>query len=298
MKFLKSGKVFASLILGLVVIMALVLVPAVQAQAPNPVSVGSYGGFDKYGNTYPPYNTEYFQTGAWEFLSTCLASPDAPVTISIASPGVVTAANSCTAGQAIVFNTTGALPTGLTAGTLYYVISAGLTTSSFEVSTTVGGSAVNTSGSQSGIQGANTAWTNATISYTSALILPPIPPGITVPGHCVLFYQSTNASGTLTLGASVSSTSASLLVINTAHTGSGGATIADIATTINTTTATAISSTIGGGTANTTYRDDVAFLLTTAASQTASTFVQIYGLSSSTSYTVSLQPGSFCTIGF
>jgi len=49
-----------------------------------------------------------------------------------------------------VFTTTGALPTGITAGTTYYVIAAGLTANAFEVSATRGGSAVNTSGSQSG----------------------------------------------------------------------------------------------------------------------------------------------------
>jgi hypothetical protein len=73
------------------------------------------------------------------------------VTVTIASPGVFTlVAHGYVAGQPVVFSTTGALPTGLTAGTTYYVISAGLTTDNFEVSTTVGGSAVNTSGSQSG----------------------------------------------------------------------------------------------------------------------------------------------------
>jgi hypothetical protein len=73
-------------------------------------------------------------------------------TVTIASPGVFTLNNhGLVAGDAIVFQTTGALPTGLSAATTYYVISAGLTTNAFEVSTTVGGSAVNTSGTQSGV---------------------------------------------------------------------------------------------------------------------------------------------------
>lgn len=72
-------------------------------------------------------------------------------TVTIASPGVF----SCTAhglasGNALVFSTTGALPTGLTAGTTYYVISAGLTADAFQVAATPGGTAINTSGSQSG----------------------------------------------------------------------------------------------------------------------------------------------------
>jgi len=77
----------------------------------------------------------------------------ATVTISIASPAVVSwTAHGQVAGNRIVFTTTGALPTGLTSGTPYYVISAGLTANSFEVSATVGGAVVNTSGTQSGTQ--------------------------------------------------------------------------------------------------------------------------------------------------
>lgn len=71
-------------------------------------------------------------------------------TISIASPAVITMTNNFVAGQPVRFETTGALPTGLTANTVYYVIATGLTTSSFRVSTTSGGAAVNTSGTQSG----------------------------------------------------------------------------------------------------------------------------------------------------
>lgn len=75
------------------------------------------------------------------------------VTISIATPAVVTLTNHrLVPGQLIHFTTTSSLPTGITAGTDYYVISAGLTSSAFEISTTSGGSAVNTSGSQAGTQ--------------------------------------------------------------------------------------------------------------------------------------------------
>lgn len=73
-------------------------------------------------------------------------------TVTIASPAVFSlTAHGLIAGSSVQFSTTGALPTGLTAGTTYYVIAAGLTADAFEVSTTPGGSAVNTSGSQSGV---------------------------------------------------------------------------------------------------------------------------------------------------
>ena len=68
-------------------------------------------------------------------------------TITIASPAVVTSTVLYTEGAAISFSTTGALPTGITAGTTYYVYSAdGL---SFQL-LTAAGAVVNTSGSQSG----------------------------------------------------------------------------------------------------------------------------------------------------
>ena len=72
-------------------------------------------------------------------------------TISIASPGVVTFTDhGLTDGDNIKFTTTGALPTGITAGTTYYVIADSIATGTFRFSATYGGSAVNTTGSQSG----------------------------------------------------------------------------------------------------------------------------------------------------
>lgn len=75
----------------------------------------------------------------------------AAVTITIATPAVVTlSSHGLVAGDIVRFGTTGALPTGITAGTEYYVISSGLTSGAFEFSTQPGGAAVNTSGGQSG----------------------------------------------------------------------------------------------------------------------------------------------------
>lgn len=72
-----------------------------------------------------------------------------PVTLSIASPGVVNwAAHGLAAGTAISFETTGALPSGLAVNTVYYVLAPAA--NSFNVSATVGGSSVNFTGSQSG----------------------------------------------------------------------------------------------------------------------------------------------------
>lgn len=92
----------------------------------------------------------------------------ATVTITIATPGVVSwTAHGLLSCSPIVFSTTGALPTGLTAGTIYYVCAgASLQTDSFRVATSIvnaiAGTAVNTSGSQSGT---HTALANGEYPY-------------------------------------------------------------------------------------------------------------------------------------
>lgn len=78
-------------------------------------------------------------------------APQATVTISAASPGVVTwEGHGLNAGQPIVFSSSGSLPTGLTEGVVYYVIATGLTQNSFSVSATPGGTGVGTTGAGSG----------------------------------------------------------------------------------------------------------------------------------------------------
>lgn len=71
--------------------------------------------------------------------------------ISNASPGVITSttAHGLKVGAAVAFTTTGGLPTGLSTGTIYYVVSTP-TTTTFTVSATRGGSAINTSSAGSG----------------------------------------------------------------------------------------------------------------------------------------------------
>jgi hypothetical protein len=80
------------------------------------------------------------------------------VTITIATPGVISwPAHGLIAGSAVQFQSTGALPTGLTAGTTYYVSTVGLTAAAFSVADTqahalAGTNTIATSGSQSGVQ--------------------------------------------------------------------------------------------------------------------------------------------------
>ena len=96
------------------------------------------------------------------------------VTITIASPAVVTATILLTEGAAIQFATTGALPTGITAGTTYYVYNVnGLTFQLLDGS----GNIVNTSGVQSGTQSISNlvdvpiVQNNLTVSDTSRFVM-------------------------------------------------------------------------------------------------------------------------------
>ncbi len=75
----------------------------------------------------------------------------ATFTVTIATPGVFTkAGHGLAVNDMVVFTTTGALPTGIVANTVYYVTSTSLTSDTFTVAATLGGAAIATSGSQSG----------------------------------------------------------------------------------------------------------------------------------------------------
>lgn len=116
-----------------------------SAQYEDQKAANTSGGASVAGAWYGrSLNTEVYD-------SIGLSLRSATFTVTIATPGLFTwTSHGLVAGTAIVFTTTGALPTGLTAGTTYWVIAAGLTANDFQVSATQGGAAVNTSGSQSG----------------------------------------------------------------------------------------------------------------------------------------------------
>lgn len=127
----------------------------------------------EFWNTFANKTNDEIITGNWTFINAPASLSATPAsttqlgnvkltvapsrslgtaTITIASPAVVSVtAHGLIAGDTVQFSTTGALPTGLATNTTYFVIAAGLTTNAFEVSLTAGGTAVNTSGSQSGV---------------------------------------------------------------------------------------------------------------------------------------------------
>lgn len=135
--------------------------PAVVTYALHPYATGQKLRFDfTTGGSMPSgmtQGTDYFarwaSTNTFQLSSTNASSQ---VTITIASPGVVTwAGHGFTGNEALFLGTNGALPTGLTASnnnlavpTYYYVKY--IDANTFNLSTTPGGANINTSGSQSG----------------------------------------------------------------------------------------------------------------------------------------------------
>lgn len=104
------------------------------------------------------------------------APRSAAVTITVATPGVVSwTAHGLAADTAVVFTTTGALPTGLTAGTTYYVKTV-LSADTFSVAATVGGTAITTSSTQSGTHTATTVPSGEERKYLGT-VLNAIEPG-------------------------------------------------------------------------------------------------------------------------
>lgn len=82
-------------------------------------------------------------------VTASIASASANFTVTIASPAVFTSAgHGLTTGQPVRLTTTGALPTGLVANTTYFVET--INANTFYLTATVGGSRLNTSGTQSG----------------------------------------------------------------------------------------------------------------------------------------------------
>jgi len=98
-----------------------------------------------YGLYY--WNASSGVTTRGELLSTLGGT----VTITIASPAEVTLTNILPLGTAIQFGTTGALPTGITAGTTYYVYNPSIDGYVVQLQD-ASGNVVVTSGSQSGTQ--------------------------------------------------------------------------------------------------------------------------------------------------
>jgi hypothetical protein len=124
-----------------------------------PSTVGTWGyGSTSTGNSIQLWNqTNYGQNLLYGPRGSPLYYWDANTgyqntvfSVTIASPGVLALGYALANGTAVSLTTTGHLPTGLIPGVTYYVVNA--SGSTCNLSATYGGAAINTSGSQSGIQ--------------------------------------------------------------------------------------------------------------------------------------------------
>lgn len=96
-------------------------------------------------------NSTYSRTGQYTNIFAIL-NPSQTFTVTIASPGVVSAtAHGLVAGDRLHFTTTGGLPSGMAIGVEYFVLSTSLTSNTFKFALSPEGTAVVTSGSQNGI---------------------------------------------------------------------------------------------------------------------------------------------------
>lgn len=118
-----------------------------------PSVVATVSGVSSSGSYFPVIHsttTSQFQARVWRVTANDNLGT---ATVSIATPGVVTkAGHGLSNGSKVYFTTTGALPTGLLAGTVttnnYFVRNAG--TDTFNLSLSADGAIINTTGSQSG----------------------------------------------------------------------------------------------------------------------------------------------------
>jgi Flp pilus assembly protein TadG len=131
--------------------------PATFTRSSHGLSVGSEIVFSTTGSLYSGVDegTPYYVASV-PSSSTFLVSEDntgTTVTMTKANPAVFTSnRHGLKAGDAVMLTTSGSLYTGVSTNTVYYVLSSGLSTNSFRLSTSAGGTAVKTSGSQSGTQ--------------------------------------------------------------------------------------------------------------------------------------------------
>lgn len=140
----------------------------------------------------------------------------AGVTLTIASPCVVTApaaVTHITAGMPVVLSG-GTLPTGLVSNTAYYVVGSSIAGQNFQISATLNGPPINTTGSQSGVhtlgvtpqaQGDANGWPTQDFSYTPHWVYKTSAetPGAEV-AHCTIGCWVDLPTVTLSAGVTVS----------------------------------------------------------------------------------------------
>jgi hypothetical protein len=134
-----------------------------------------------------------------------------------------------------------------------------------------------------------TAYTNATTAYTAVTALPAVQGALTVIGECNLIWEGSSTSLTPTFAMGNSAAPTDLWAIATT---ADGVDTAPVYTTITSTTTTAVTGALTTTATATPYKTTLYFTLANAASADT---VSVYAKSNNASYTVTVEPGSFCT---
>lgn len=135
-----------------------------------------------------------------EYQSSGAPGTSATVTITIAVPGVISwTAHNIIGIAPIQFTTTGALPTGLSVGTVYWTIPGSITANTFQLATSIAnaiaGTAITTSGSQSGVQSCFSYLPSATTVISNCAAIQLTAGDWEVEGSLITIYNS----GTISL---------------------------------------------------------------------------------------------------
>lgn len=208
----------------LALLLALSPAAAQQTSGPYPSSVGTASPGQIPGTTTND-NAAAGKVGQYVIATTtgtAAQQATSTITVTIASPAVVTWGttvpyladpNGIATCAGVYFTTTGALPTGITASTNYFVIGSSISGNTFQIATScdnaIAGTAINTSGTQSGT---HTAFPGATL--TSAVSINLAGMALTAGDWDVLetagFFSNTTTSVTL-MAASTNTTTATLI---------------------------------------------------------------------------------------
>jgi hypothetical protein len=200
-----------------------------------------------------------------------------------------------TSGTAAGLSAASALPNGTTATTQTSGDNSGkvATTAYVALPGAIAPTTVTASGM---IAGANdtvrTTTTTMTNSLTTTgLVLPTVPVSTTKSGRCVIDWQMSSTSYTATFGIGMNNSPTDLWGGSSVTYAAAG-TSNWLAFTQTATAATAISTAATAGATGTTYRAEIDFTLETGATNPVA--VTLYGETSSSSATLTIEPGSMC----
>ena len=155
----------------------------------------------------------------------------------------------------------------------------GSTTTTYIKGTLIGGNSVF-------VTGAGTAITSIA-NVTTGLALPAIPAGTNVRGRCTIIWQQSSTTPTVTFSLVTSQAPTHLLVVANSY----STIIANQVTSITTATTTAITAALAPTAKNTNYYVNLDLSLENGGSANSLT---VDALESSSTYTLTIEPGSSC----